>query len=81
MLDYVNNMDPHFKPSYLQIKYPAENYEIHTETSLIQDTERQILMPMRDILDSGFTSVVGVGTPPQKLYCIFDTGSSLMFVK
>lgn len=69
--------------SFLQIKYVAEDYFDGHERGHLQDGDEKnkVLAPMKDIPLSGYTAVVGVGTPPQKLDCIFDTGSSVMFVK
>lgn len=69
--------------SYLQIKYPAEDYfdDAHPNRVVVEGNEKQTDSLMKDIQDSGFTAIVGVGTPAQKLHCIMDTGSSIMFVK
>lgn len=73
-------MDTNFDRSFLQLKYAADDYfdsgENRDETS-----SGEVNSPMRDLPFNGFTSVVGVGNPPQTFYCIFDTGSSVMFVK
>lgn len=78
--------------SFLQIKYPAEDYFDGQERGHLQegDKKNKVLAPMRDLPLSGYTAVVGVGSGndkengksnAQKLDCIFDTGSSVMFVK
>jgi hypothetical protein len=63
--------------SYLQIKYVAQDY-LQLDSECTSDC--QFNSAMRDIPYNGFTGVVGIGSHPQKLYCIYDTGSSVMFV-
>ncbi|CAI2366814.1 unnamed protein product [Moneuplotes crassus] len=73
------NIPNKHQKSLLQLKYQAEDYfesgEARDDTS-----DGEVSSPMRDLPFNGFTSVVGVGNPPQTFYCIFDTGSSVMFV-
>ena len=64
--------------SYLQVKYVAQDY-LQLDSKCTSDCEFNAAM--RDIPYNGFTGVVGFGSHPQKLYCIYDTGSSILFVK
>ena len=73
-------MEKDIDRSFLQLRYAAEDY--FEESGHSEDTSNhQVNSEMRDLPYNGFTSVIGVGTPPQTFYCIFDTGSSVMFVK
>lgn len=67
--------------SFLQLKYAAEDY-FENSGSHLQDTSRgEVNSPSVDIPYNGYTAILGIGNPPQEFYCIFDTGSSVMFVK
>ena len=67
-------------PSYLQLKYPAPLYPEYGDPVYDDDTENTVHMLMRDIMQNGYTSVFAIGQNKQEFYCIFDTGSSVMFV-
>lgn len=60
--------------SYLQ--FPATI----TRTQEGDDSESVIELPQYDIPKSGYTGMLSVGTPPQELPCIFDTGSSVLWI-
>jgi len=67
--------------SYLQIKYAAEEYFLDEDDRSLLQQSGEAVIPTKNIPDSGYTAIIGVGTPPQKLYCIMDTGSSIMYIK
>jgi hypothetical protein len=67
--------------SFLQLKYAAEDYFDNGESHLQDTTQGEINSPSIDIPYNGYTAILGIGNPPQEFYCIFDTGSSVMFVK
>ena len=78
-LQLINSLSSEHTPSYLQFKYPAKTNS-RTEYDTSSDSAKSVKIPMRDILSSGFTGVVNIGNPRQELYCIIDSGSSVMFV-
>jgi hypothetical protein len=80
MMDHMHMVDAGLRPSYLQLKYPANLYPYAADPDYIEDTDDTVHMMMRDILENGFTTILSVGSNRQEFYCIFDTGSSVMFV-
>jgi hypothetical protein len=67
--------------SYLQLKYAAMDYFENDDSHLQQSTQGEVNSPSIDVPFNGYTAILGIGTPAQEFYCIFDTGSSVMFVK
>lgn len=79
-LDYYHSLGIDERPSYLQLKYAANEYPYIADDSYPQDTDDTVNMKMRNLVGNGYTSVLSVGSNRQEFYCIFDTGSSVMFL-
>ena len=67
-LDYLQSIDANKKPSYLQLKFPANEYPYVADPEYPMDTEDTVHVLMRDILENGFTSIISIGSNRQEFY-------------